>query len=404
MSATATAQAAGNAPPARRKRRKWRPPAPVNTAAALALRVAMSAPIIAGSWAAASFAEGFGRRFSGLWFNRGRFARAMDHLRIAFPRWSEERRRACAEASYGHLFRLAVELVYTPRLFTEDNWNHHLEIGGVAAGKYSQRARRAIALAELPDLRGSSPLGHVGPGLEILLRGRPCIMITGHCGNWEVLGYALAVLGFPMHALYRPLDNRSLDRWVRGQRQRAGLMLLDKFGAMQRLPGLMERRAPIAFVADQNAGDKGIFVPFFGRLASTYKSIGLLAMQYDAPLVVGMALRVPGPEGGYAAGGIRHHVYVADVIEPEDWKAQPDPLFYLTARYRWGLEKMVRTAPEQYLWMHRIWKSRPQHERLGKPVPKGLAAKIRALPWLTADEAEAVIERSERESAERRTQ
>ena len=227
-------------------------------------------------------------------------------------------------------------------------------------------------------------------------------MITGHCGNWEVLGYALAVLGFSMHALYRPLDNKALDRWVRGQRERAGLMLLDKFGAIHKLPGLMERKSTVAFVADQNAGDRGLFVPYFGRLASTYKSIGLLAMRYDAPLVVGMGLRVPGPEGGYRSGGIRHHVYVADVIEPRDWKDQPDPLFYLTARYRWALQKMVRTAPEQYLWMHRIWKSRPRHERDGKPVPRALAEKIRSLPWLSADEAEAIIERSNREAADKK--
>jgi NAD(P)-dependent dehydrogenase (short-subunit alcohol dehydrogenase family) len=59
--------------------------------------------------------------------------KAGENLAVAFPEWDEARIEACAEAAYGHLFRLAVELVYTPRLFTEDNWNHHLEIGGVAA-------------------------------------------------------------------------------------------------------------------------------------------------------------------------------------------------------------------------------------------------------------------------------
>jgi len=382
-------------------KRKRKLPEPLAAAAGVALRVFMSLPMVAGSWAAASFAENFGRRFGRFPINRTRFARAVAHLRIAFPEWDDRRIESCAEASYGHLFRLAVELVYTPRLFTEDNWNHHLEIGGVAAGKYSERTRRAIAAADPASIRDSSPLGHVGPALEVLLRGRPVVMITGHCGNWEVLGYGVSVLGFPMNALYRPLDNKYLDRWVRAQRERAGLTLLDKFGAMHLLPGLMERRAPVAFVADQNAGDRGLFVPYFGRLASTYKSIGLLAMRYDAPVIVAMALRVAGPEGGYAAGGIRHHLFVSDVIEPADWKGQPDPLFYLTARYRWALQKMVRTAPEQYLWMHRIWKSRPRHEREGKPIPRSLAEKIRSLPWLSADEAEAVIERSNREAAEK---
>jgi len=383
-------------------KRKRKVPEPVAYAAAVALRVMLTVPMIAGPWAATSVGEGVGRWFGRMPLNRRRFSRAVEHLRIAFPEWDDERIAACAEAAYGHLFRLAAEFAYTPRLFTEDSWNHHLEIGGVAAGKYSEATRRAIAEARLPTIRNASPLGHVGPGLEVLLKQRPCIMITGHCGNWEVLGYALALLGFPMHALYRPLDNKPLDRWVRGQRERAGLMLLDKFGAMHRLPHLMARHEPVAFVADQNAGDRGLFVPYFGRLASTYKSIGLLAMRFEAPLIVGMALRVGGHAGGAGFGGMRHHVYVADVIEPEDWKSQPDPLFYLTARYRWALQKMVKTAPEQYLWMHRIWKSRPRHERDGKPVPRALAEKIRSLPWLSPDEAEAIIERSNREAAEKK--
>ena len=89
-----------------------------------------------------------------------------------------------------------------------------------------------------------------------------------------------------------------------------------------------------------------------------------------------------------------------DIIRPEDWANQPDPLFYVTARYRRAIETMVRRAPEQYLWMHRIWKSRPRHERDGKPVPRALAEKIRSLPWLSENEADAIIERSNREAAE----
>lgn len=376
-------------------------PGPIASAVTCFLRGLLSVPLIAGTWPSAMAGEAFGRWFGSMPFNRKRFARALEHLRIAFPDWEEDRRRACAESAYGHLFRLAVEFAFTPRLFSNDNWPSHLEVSGVAAGRLPERTMRALAEAGLLPPRDASALGHIGPALDLLLEGRPCVMVTGHCGNWEVLGYALAMLGFPMYALYRPLDNPVLDRWVRAERQRHGLVLLDKFGAVERMPGILARGEPVAFVADQNAGDRGLFVPYFGRLASTYKSIGLMAMRFDAPLIVGMAKRTVGPEGGERVKGFRYHVYVADVIRPEDWKAQPDPLFYLTARYRRAIETMVRTAPEQYLWMHRMWKSRPRHERVGRPVPAALAEKIRSLPWLSADEAAAVIERSNRESAER---
>ena len=85
-----------------------------------------------------------------------------------------------------------------------------------------------------------------------------------------------------------------------------------------------------------------------------------------------------------------------DIIRPEDWADQPDPLYYITARYSRALEQMVREVPEQYLWIHRRWKSRPRHERRGRPVPPRLRAKIHALPWLDADEADSIIETSDR--------
>jgi KDO2-lipid IV(A) lauroyltransferase len=84
-----------------------------------------------------------------------------------------------------------------------------------------------------------------------------------------------------------------MDRWVRQTRARRGLTLIDKFGALRQLPDLVAAGAPVGFVADQNGGDRGVFVPFFNRLASTYKSIGLLAMQFNATVLCGGAWRVP---------------------------------------------------------------------------------------------------------------
>ncbi|MBY0262107.1 MAG: hypothetical protein K2Q20_07165, partial [Phycisphaerales bacterium] len=89
-----------------------------------------------------------------------------------------------------------------------------------------------------------------------------------------------------------------------------------------------------------------------------------------------------------------------DIITPEDWKDQPDPLFYISARYRRALEAMVRRAPEQNLWLHRYWKSRPRHEHAGKPVPRGLLEKIRALPWTTEEDVERIKDWSARDAAE----
>jgi Kdo2-lipid IVA lauroyltransferase/acyltransferase len=318
-------------------------------------------------------ARALGRTFATLPFNRKRLARAQDNLAHAFPDWDDARRHDYAVRSYEHLLTLGAELLYTPRLLNEDGWGEHVIVG--------------------------DGMEHI---LRTLVECRPCLLITGHCGNWEALGYTVALLGFPLHALYRPLDLPPLDRWVRAARQRRGLILVDKFGALRQLPGLVRRGAPIAFVADQNGGDRGLFVPYFNRLTSTYKSIGLLALQFNATIACGVARRLgpdePDSTTRNASGQLRYRMELYDHFGPEDWAGHPDPLFYLSARYRRAIELMVRRAPEQYLWMHRIWRSRPRHERLNRPFPTQLEEKLRTLPWLTDADIETIKDHSARDA------
>lgn len=319
----------------------------------------------------------FGEWYSTAGFNRHRLERAHANLAWCFPDWERWRIERCATDAYAHLFCLAAEMMSTGRLITPDGFARRVRIG---------------------DTRGV---------IERLVRGERLIFITGHCGNWEALGYTLAALGFPMHALYRPLDLRPLDAWVRETRGRRGLELLDKFGAAERMPGILAEGGRVAFVADQNAGERGIFVPFFDRLASTYKSIGLLALTTETPIVCGQARRLASPgaaglvgELDISAQGLRYEIDVVDVIEPADWADREDPLFYVTARYRRAIETMVRRAPEQYLWMHRYWKSRPAFEKKGRGVPERTLDKVRSLPWMTEASVERLAERSARDAAE----
>ena len=312
-------------------------------------------------------ARKIGRTFGGLGMNGKRVERAIERLEFAMPELSAESRYELVMRSYEHLAMLATELAVLPRYLTEDAWSEYIELG------------------ELDRV------------IRPLLDERPSLLLTAHCGNWEVLGYTMALLGFRMHAIYRPLDLRSADRWLRQTRSRRGLELLDKFGAMYRLPGLLGKGESVAFVADQNAGQRGLQVPFFGRLASSYKSIGLMAIQHRARIIVGCAQRqTAAPEQRVS---MKYRIEIEDRIDPEDWEGQPDPLFYITARYRRAIEQSVRRVPEQYLWMHRIWKSRPRHERLDKPFPGALRAKLEALPWMTQSELDGIIHRSDLDRA-----
>jgi KDO2-lipid IV(A) lauroyltransferase len=267
--------------------------------------------------------------------------RSMENLRACFPEKSERELKKLTRDSFRLLPMLGVEVMLTPRY------------------------------VKLQRLSEQFILGHgLGPVLRLLVEQKSgAVMVTGHYGNWEVLGYMMAVMGFETTSVARPLDNKYINRFVLGVREEKGQRIIDKKGAMREAPAVLEKRGAMAFIADQDAGPKGMFVDFFGRPASTYKSIGLLAMRYNVPVVVGFARRM-----GY---DFRFRLDVQDVIWPADWASQRDPLRYITQRYTKAIEDTVRGEPGQYLWLHRRWKSRPREEleaATAAPVPTALPA------------------------------
>jgi len=291
------------------------------------------------------------KRFGDLFYriNSKRRTRAFDNIQASFPEWSEEQVSTLAKQSMQHMFQLFVaEGVQMPSLITPSTYHKYVELKGI-----EQIAAR-------------------------LSKKQPTIFITGHCGNWELLGYMLSVLGYPIAALARPLDNKLINDWILKIREKHGLQIITKWGGVSVLQELIAHQTHIGFIADQNAGARGMFVPFFGRLASTYKSIGLLAMRYDVPIAAVHAKRIDGK--------FKYEITVTDFIEPSDWKKQEDPLYYITARYSKAIEQMIRNAPEQYLWLHRRWKSRPKHELEGKPLPNKIIRQLESLPWMTESE------------------
>ena len=122
--------------------------------------------------------------------------------------------------------------------------------------------------------------------------------------------------------------------------------------------GPLCRGGAVGFIADQNAGHKGMFVDFFGQPASTYKSIGLLAMATESPIVVGYARRI--------SRGLRYELGVERIIYPREWQDQQDPLRWITQEYTAAIERFVRRDPGQYLWIHRRWKSKPRNAETPK--------------------------------------
>ena len=288
--------------------------------------------------------------------------RASDNISQSFPDWSSSRVDEVAERSFQHMVQLfLIDALAMPRLIMPSTWPMYVR------------------------------LGEFGPAIEHLVEGKASLLVTGHVGNWELLGFGLGVVGFPIYALARPLDNPLVNDWIMGVREARGLRVITKWGATPILQELMTTGGRVGFIADQNAGDQGLFVPFFGRLASTYKSVGLLAMRYNVPVICGCAMRL--------RNNFEYRIEATDFIRPEEWSAQPDPLFYITARFSRAMEAMIRMEPGQYLWVHRRWKSRPRHERQGKPVPSRVLRQLESLPWMTQRELDRIVSHSNEQAA-----
>ena len=263
---------------------------------------------------------------SGLYLiDRRHRARALANLRRSFPEMTERQREKLARRSMQQMIMLFVEVLFTTRLIRLDTWAQYVELEN---------------FREVLDM--------------LLRRERGLVLLTGHYGNWEILGYVLATLGFETTSIARPLDNPYVSRFLFDVREKTGQKIVAKKGATPEVTATLDRRGAVGFIADQNAGSKGVFVDFFDRKASTYKSIGLVAMEYDVPVIIGYARRV----------NDRFHFKVGaqDIIYPEDWKSQPDPLRYVTQRYSKAIEDIVRVDPGQYWWVHRRWKTRPKGE------------------------------------------
>jgi KDO2-lipid IV(A) lauroyltransferase len=192
--------------------------------------------------------------------------------------------------------------------------------------------------------------------LRAFSSGRPVLLLSGHYGNWEMAVSVFGLFGFPMGLVARDLDNPLLHRWFQRFRRGTGHVQIGKKGGSGEMVTQLERRGFLALLGDQDAGGSGLFVDFFGRPASTFKSVGLLALEYEALVCVGYARRLAGRT---ATGFPRFELGCEEVIDPRECLSS-DPLRELTQRYTSALERVIRRAPEQYFWVHRRWKSVPR--------------------------------------------
>ncbi len=224
----------------------------------------------------------------------------------------------------------------------------------ILAAHYRELGRVFLEYARLPEL-AKAPEGEVLVvirGREHLLAaresGRGAIVMSGHFGNIELMAASIARI-HPVDVVVREQANPEVNRILEELREAAGLGTVRADAGVREVYAALRAGRWVAMLADQDARRQGVFVPFFGRPASTPVGPARLALALDVPIIMGFCLRRP--DGRFELD-----------VEPPLWG---DPLLgeaaaiELTARHVARLEAWVRRRPESWFWLHRRWKTAP---------------------------------------------
>jgi KDO2-lipid IV(A) lauroyltransferase len=245
------------------------------------------------------------------------------NLRLAFPDWTEPERRRVLLCTFRNLGRMLADFASFPQL-TRDNIERLIVYDGF----------EHYALAR--D------------------QGRGVIFLTGHFGNWELSSFAHSLYGYPLNFTVRSMDNPLLDTLITRYRTMSGGRPVEKNDFARRALQALKQGEAVGVLMDTNmlAGE-GIFVELLGRLACTTTAPARLARKTGAVLVLGLAI------WDSSLGKYRLR------FEPVPWVPHRDPeeeIRLNTARFTKLLEGYIRRYPDQWLWVHRRWKTRPPGE------------------------------------------
>ena len=249
----------------------------------------------------------------------------MRNLELAFPDKSSAERRRILKALFDGLGRQLAEFCLFPR-YTREN----VERVAVYQGLENYEAARQ--------------------------RGKGVIFLTAHLGGWEIGSFVHSLNGYPLHVVVRALDNPYLDRLVDGYRRLHGNSTFDKQDFARGLLGALRGGETVGILMDQNmTPPQGVFVDFFGKAACTASGVARVALRTGAAVVPAFTL--------WDAAQGKYRVQFDTALELARTGDEEADALTNTAAFTKVIEDYARQYPEQWLWVHRRWKTRPEGER-----------------------------------------
>lgn len=249
---------------------------------------------------------------------------ATRNLNLAFPHWTSEQTRAVVRGVFRNFGRLLVEFARLPKL-NRDNISQVVVYDG---------------------------FDHYA---ESLRRGNGTLFLTAHYGAWELCPFAHALYGHPLKFVVRPIDNPYVDRLVNAYRTASGNQVIRKKDSLREMLRTLKRNEGVGILIDQNTTrDAGVFVDFFGLPACTTTVLAALALRTGATVIPGVLI--------WDSARKIHRLHFeppVEIVQTGDTRAD---ILENTARFNKILEGLVRQHPDQWLWVHRRWKTRPPGE------------------------------------------
>jgi Kdo2-lipid IVA lauroyltransferase/acyltransferase len=248
----------------------------------------------------------------------------LHNLQMAFPELSQNARERILRGSFENLGRLLVEFTHMPEL----------NKGNIC---------RFVVHDGLENY------------LEGLRRGRGVIFMTAHFGAWELSSFAHAVYGYPLRFVVRPIDNPRVERLISTYRTRSGNIPIERRSAARDILKALRQNEAVGILFDQNTTrSEGVFAEFFGIPAATTPALALFALRTGAAVVPGFLI--------WDASLRKHRLRLDPPVQLIDTGNLDHDVLENTKVFNKILEGYIRAYPDQWLWIHRRWKTRPEGE------------------------------------------
>jgi Kdo2-lipid IVA lauroyltransferase/acyltransferase len=187
---------------------------------------------------------------------------------------------------------------------------------------------------------------------EAQRRGKGVLFLTGHMSAWELAPFAHALYGHPLHFLVRPIANRRVDRLINRYRCLSGNQPIDKNRSARAMLRVLTEGGTVGILSDHNtSGEEGVFVDFFGLPASTTSGLARIALHTEAAVVPGFIC--------WDAELAKYRLQFDPAVELVRSGNDDEDIRENTARFTRVIEEHVRAHPDQWLWVHKRWKTRP---------------------------------------------